>query len=560
VTTDERALALARRASGLAAGAGVVLPDDLLLWSLAGGRPTAAAVPSEDPGADLGAAMEATLTAVERRRGAHYTPAVVAERAAALALGEPDRAACPAVVDPTCGGGALLLAAGRRLVAAGTSIGVVAAELLWGADVDPLAAAVTEAAITLWSGGTAPGPGHVVVGDTLADGARAWPAPPLGGFDALVGNPPFQGQLGRGTARTPSETAALRDRFGPAISPYVDTAAVFLLAGSQLLIAGGRLAMVLPQSVAAARDAGPVREALAATATLGEVWVPEARAFGARVDVCVLQFELGAGDQRPDWAEHLAAARGVPPVTLPAGAATRARSPRARRGGRRPRTVRDLATAVAAFRDEYYGLAAHIREAGPTSIAPLVTSGLVDVGTMAWGERRVRFAKQVWDRPEVDLAAARAHSQRVSTWLDRVLRPKVVVASQTRIVEAAPDHKGTWVPSTPAVGIVPLDPADVPRLVAALCAPPVSAWAVRRAAGTALSPDAIRVSADLLLDVPLPRDADAWAEATALLAAGDLDAFACRGVEMYDLAPDLAGTVRRWWSERVPVATRPAAR
>src|SRR5690606_20835887 len=117
------------------------------------------------------------------------------------------------VVDPACGGGALLLAAGRRLVAVGASPAVVARELLWGADLDPLAVAVTETAIALWSGGTPPAPGHVVVGDTLRRGRDVWPDMPGQGFDAVVGNPPFQGQLARKTARQPGDPE-LRARFG----------------------------------------------------------------------------------------------------------------------------------------------------------------------------------------------------------------------------------------------------------------------------------------------------------------------------------------------------------
>ena len=65
------------------------------------------------------------------------------------------------------------------------------------------------------------------------------------------------------------------------------------------------------------------------------------------------------------------------------------------------------------------------------------------------------------------------------------------MASQTRVLEAAADPGGSWVPSTPAVAVVPHDPHDVDRLTAVLCAPPVSAWVVGQAAGTALSADAV---------------------------------------------------------------------
>lgn len=532
VVADQRARDLARLAAGLAAGAGFELPGSLALWSLAGTRPAAGPVRCADPGRELGLALETTLTDGERRQGAHYTPAETAERVASMAL-EGARGG-PTVVDPACGGGAMLLAAGSLLLAGGLSAAVVARDLLWGADVDPLAAAVTEAAIALWAGGVAPAPGHVVAGDTLHAGAAAWPASPRDGFDVVVGNPPFQGQLGRATARTGDAAARLRERYGAAVTPYVDTAALFLLLGVELCKEGGRVALIQPLSTVASRDAGGVRAALTARSRLVDLWAPAGRLFAASVRVCVPVLERGAGGES-DWAARVATAQGVPAAVL-AGSGT----------------VADLAEVVAGFRDEYYGLVGHVREAGEVVEAPLLTCGLIGLGSSAWGARPARFAKQTWLRPEVDVASARRASLRVGGWLDRVRRPKVVVASQTRVIEAAADRGGGWVPSTPAIGVVPTDPADVDRLTAALSAPPVAAWAMQRAVGTGMSPGAIRVSAGLLASVPLPRDLDAWDVATRLLVAGELEAYGAAATAMYGLAGDEAAEVERWWASRRP--------
>jgi hypothetical protein len=519
-------------ASALAAGAGIELPGSLALWTLAGGRPAAGAVSSADPGRALGEALEAVLTDGERRQGAHYTPATVADRVAAMALeGAPAR---PTVVDPACGGGAMLLAAGRQLVAGGLTATDVAHDLLWGADVDPLAAAVTEAAIALWAGGVAPSAGHVVAADSLHAGAAAWPAGPTGGFDAVVGNPPFQGQLGRVTARTADAAERLRRRFGVAVTPYVDTAALFLLLGVELAAVGGRVALIQPTSTVASRDAGGVRAELAARARLTDLWAPDAKLFDANVRVCVPILECGTGGEA-DWAARLATARGVPAAVLDGST-----------------TLGEVAEVVAGFREEYYGLVGHVREAGASAEAPLVTCGLVGIGSSAWGAKPVRFAKRSWQRPEVDVAAARGASPRVAAWLDRVRRPKVVAASQTRVLEAVADRFGTWVPSTPAVSVVPADPAAVDRLAAVLCAPPVAAWAARRAVGTGLSSDAMRVSAGLLAAVPLPRDEGTWVLASDLLAAGDLAAFGAAATAMFDLPARQAADIERWWSGRRP--------
>ncbi|MGV3760120.1 MAG: N-6 DNA methylase [Actinomycetota bacterium] len=560
----ERARGLATLAEELAHDIDVELPAGLRLWGeaaahaptgrRAGRRPRPRMVDRRvAEGSDrapwvLVAAMEATLPPVERERGAHYTPEQVAERVARAAL--PD-AAGP-VVDPACGAGALLLAAADRLAAAGCSRAEIAQDLLYGSDIDPLVVAVAEAAVALWSGGTVPAGGHLVVGDALLAGRALWPAAPSPGFAGVVGNPPFQGQLSRATARSPADAAVLRDRFGDAaVGAYVDTAALFLLAGVELAAPGGRVAMVQPQSTVASRDAGPVRVELARRARLVELWAPSERLFAARVHVCVPVLEVGEGDERTDWSTALAGARGTPSVDLV----------RRRRGAAVPERLADRARLLASFRDHYYGLAPHVVDAPATPPGPgghpLVTAGLIDVGRCRWGERPVRFARRTWERPLVDVEAVRASSRRLDGWLGVVLAPKVVVASQTKVLEAAADLDGRWVPSTPTISVVPHDAAEVPRTLAAVCSPPASAWAATRAAGTALSADTIRVTRGMLEDLPLPSDPAAWAEAAEALLAGDLDTFASSATAMYRLDRASARDVLDWWRPRARSAWLP---
>ncbi len=511
------------------------LPVDLELWRIAGGRPAAAApIEAEDPAGALVAALERSLTTDERKQGAHYTPADLADRLVALATKGTRPGGRPTVVDPACGGGAMLLAAGRHLVASGIPIDVVARDLLWGADVDPLAAAVADTAIALWSRGTVPTTGHLVVADALAVGRKAWATGPKAGFDLVVGNPPFQGQLATSTSRSADHQDRLRERFGPAVAPYVDTAALFLLAGIDLARRGGRVALVQPRSTAAARDAGAVREAVARRARLVELWAPPGFAFAARVHVCVPVLAVGRRDPDPDWSARLAAGDGVPVVDLPDG-----------------RTVGHLATAVAGFRQHYYGLVPHVREVGRSRPAsPLVTSGLLGVGRSDWGAQEVRFAGTGWQRPAVDRRSLARDDPALAEWVERVSTPKVLVASQTKVVEAAADRTGRWVPCTPVVSVLPKRADDVDLLAAALCAPPASAWAAARAAGTGLSPGAIRMSAELALSVPLPTDRRRWRLAAEALAAQDLDAFAQLATAAHRLDPAQAEAVLDWWNPR----------
>jgi hypothetical protein len=271
------------------------------------------------------------------------------------------------VCDPACGGGAFLVAAAERLHRAGVDRRRVVRDLLWGADIDPVGLAAAEAALALWAG-AAPPPGRLVVGDALVRGGELWPDRPAGGFGAVVGNPPFLGQLGRATAWTPALRRRLRARYGAALRPYTDAAWLFLLLGCELVRPGGRVVLVEPQSLVAARDAGAVRDAVGRQADLRELWVDDGRVFAASVRVCAPVLERTATPGPERWRELWADALRLPPAPVPA------------RGGP---TLGDRATVLAGFRDEYYGLAAVVRERAPgdadAGVTPLITSG-----ALAW--------------------------------------------------------------------------------------------------------------------------------------------------------------------------------
>src|SRR5690606_38646040 len=187
-------------------------------------------------------------------------------------------------------------AAARALHAAGIPRDEVVRSLVWGADIDPVGVAAAEAALWLWAGERPPD-GRLVVADPLLADGDLWPA--TGEFAAVVGNPPFQNQLGRATARSAADQRRLRARFGSAVRAYTDTAWLFLLLGCELVRPGGRVVMVEPQSVVAARDAEAVRRALDDRADLRDLWRDDKRIFAAAVRVCapVLERRRDAPDE-----------------------------------------------------------------------------------------------------------------------------------------------------------------------------------------------------------------------------------------------------------------------
>jgi hypothetical protein len=556
----DRARAVAVAAVRLATATGRRLPDDLRLWALAGGRPDvehatepAAAQPAVAPGADLATALEAATGDDQRRaNGLHVTPRWLADRLVVRALDGLGAAPAVTVCDPACGGGAFLVAAARRLHRRGAERRRVVRHLLWGADIDPVGLAVAEAALALWAG-EAPPPGRLVVADALVDGGAVWSDRPAVGFHVVAGNPPFQNQLGRATARTPEQQARLRARYGTAVRAYTDAAWLFLLAGCDLARPGGRVVLVEPQSLVGARDAAAVRSAVDERARLLDMWVDERPVFAASVRVCAPVLEVGperrSGEPNP-WSERFADAVGIPRVRTP---------PRG--------TIADLAQVIAGFRDEYYGLVAAVRERTPgdDAMAPLITSGLIDWLGCSWGRRPARFAKRTWRAPVVDLGELESTGGRAARrWVARARVPKVLVATQTRVVEAAVDASGSWVPSVPVLAVVPHDPADLWRVAAAVASPAATAWLLGRAPGTALARDAIKVAAPDLLALPLPADRGAWDEAAAAACAvttgpASESPEACeRFLAAATSAYATAATLADWWRERARTdASRP---
>ena len=158
-------------------------------------------------------------------------------------------------------------------------------------------------------------------------------------------------------------------------------------------------------------------------------------------------------------------------------------------------TLGSIASFAVDFRDQYYGLVGAVGDDrdGP----PLVTSGLIEPGRCLWGERPVRFAKQRFVAPRVDLDAL---TPRLSRWADQRLTPKILIANQTKLIESVIDREGAWLPSVP---VLTCTAADLDRVDAVLTSPEALAWIRPRAAGSGLSPSAIRLTPALLASIPL---------------------------------------------------------
>ena len=466
----------------------------------------------------LGLVWEQLMTSGSRRsQGAHFTPRDTAERVVQLAIDQLDNAGeggradqIDQVWDPAAGGGAFLLAAARSIEAATGRSRSAIVRLLYATDIDPIALRVTDAALEMWAGGGA----RVVtsLGDALLDLPGDWPRT----FSIVVGNPPFLGQLTTDTARSAADAERLKSAYGPLATGYVDEAALFVELGLRRLASNGVLAMILPQSFLGSRDAAAVRESAASRSRLASVWVDDEGIFEAAVEVIAiamvntsdrtgqLSTRVRLGDHPPvdvvtpapeSWGPLLAAVQGVPVVVLPTATPT----------------VGDVAVVTAGFRQHFYGIAEAIREDGALFTgrsAPLLTSGAIDPLANLWGRRSVKFAGTKWNAPL--LAVEEVPDPAVRAWFVDRLVPKILLASQTPVLEAVVDPDGLLAPSVPVISIEPADPEMIWHVAAVLTAPTTCAAFLAEAAGTGMSSSAIRVRARSVAALPLPVASTAW--------------------------------------------------
>ena len=356
-------------------------------------------------------------------------------------------------------------------------------------------------------------------------------------FDVVIGNPPFLSQM----ATTTTRGGASKHGGGP----YANAAAEFLSLAIHLADPEGSvLGLVLPQSLLASRDAGPVRDRVDELADHTWWWWQrdQRRLFDAAVNVCALGFRRPAAerddamDTEFEWTRVVTETLGVPALDI---------SMLTDDG-----VLADRAELNANFRDEYYALVPAVDDDADGPV--FVTSGLIDPGRSMWGSRHVKFAKRTFKHPRVDLDKL---DGRFSDWARRKLVPKVLVANQTSLVEAVADVDGAWIPGVPITSITPragdADPIRTVREIEALLTSPVaSAWCWHLGGGTGMSSSAVRVTPAVLGQVPWP--AGDLGPAIAALAAGDVDACGAAVDEAFGLTGPEADELLSWWCAGLP--------
>ena len=343
-----------------------------------------------------------------------------------------------------------------------------------------------------------------------------------------------------------------------------DTAVLFLLLGSKIARRdAGVVCLIQPISVLSARDATPARSRLLDDCELRTLWTCEEAVFDASVRVCApLLYRGGVTDRvslyagrdfRPvgsatitgnTWSGLLATSKGILDREI------------ASEG-----SVAEFAEATADFRDHYYGLRGCVvdrREASDAEFPRLVTSGLIDPASILWGQRRTKFDKATFEYPRVDVARLEPG---LRDWATERLRPKLMLATQTKVLEAAVDELGICLASVPVITVTVDTAEDLWRLGALLSSPPVTLIAARRHLGAALSTEALKLSASDVLRLPLPDNQDLWSVAAEhFKSASYASNSTVRATQLLASAEAMCGAyglpgdreLLAWWQARLP--------
>ena len=374
-----------------------------------------------------------------RRAGLYLTPAPVAERLLRVAW---DRTDPPrSVLDPAVGAGAFLLAARNRWGGATAVHGV---------DCDP--AAVALARLSLWidaarAGGSLPDPSGLARairwGDALLQPGLWGEKREAGGVDLVCGNPPFGNAIEKRTARGEDERRRLRSLFPEAARGAYDRSVLFVRLAASLLSPAGRLALLVPRALLAARYAAPLRAWL-------EEEAPLIRLLAGDADRLVPDAEIGM--------VGLVGARGARDATISihvdGGSESRRVSRRVLRAQSWGGLLHPLAEALersaalhpalgelfdvraAATVEEAYRIVGQLRDGGDGW--RFLTAGLLRRHHDLWGRQPARHLGRRLDRPILPREAPAVPAMRRGLYGS----PKLIVSGLSVHLRARRDEEG----------------------------------------------------------------------------------------------------------------------
>jgi hypothetical protein len=378
------------------------------------------------------------------------------------------------ILDPSCGPGLFLLAAGQWLARQLLLIRFghqppppseyqrarqeIAQYCLFGIDIDPSATRAAQLLLDHWVHPDDPKEDlhHLVVADGLQPDDRSFASQT---FDIVIGNPPFANAIekevdGAIQAAKRSRTGSFADLGGTA-----DLAYYFLARAHEITRPDGAVGFVLPRAFLSTRSSLPLRQRLRRERPPALIFAPSDPFLfpGANIFVCAIVLRQTktclAGVDRLEsitihsdnwWSDLAGSAVSIDTST--------------RRVADYFEVFGSMTTGMA------YDLLPFVREATldevnqPKTNGPmrLVTTGLIEPNQCDWGTKRCRYLKQTFNRPVIDISESNAPPY-LGTRLKRVARPKVIVAGLSLRLETFLDEAGIYAGAVSTYTIVDRD-------------------------------------------------------------------------------------------------------
>ncbi|NBR24817.1 MAG: hypothetical protein EBU08_13815 [Micrococcales bacterium] len=144
----------------------------------------------------------------------------------------------------------------------------------------------------------------------------------------------------------------------------------------------------------------------------------------------------------------------------------------------------------------------------------LITVGKIDLANLSWGHEPTKFAKEAYEFPRVEISRL---EPKMLSWATRMARPKILVATQTKIVELFVDDTGILLPSIPIASVFPNEGIDIWKVAACLASPLVTLYSLSQLAGAGMNAEVLKISARFIITIPLPSKNEEWAQGARFL-------------------------------------------
>lgn len=464
---------------------------------------------------------------VRKPSGAFYTSLADARDVARALVASID-ALPSSILEPTCGGGTLLVALLEALETKFQQPATAIAARVTACDLDPIGLHIARWRVRERFGSAASDAIDWRVTDalSLADGDERWAL--------FFANPPFGNAIEKATSRSTKERTGLKKRFPLAARGAFDRSSVFVELAHQLTHADGAIGLILPTSFLAQPSALTLRKTLAQTRALRALIPLASDAFiGASVSTSALIFsgapaEFHARTRQSHAHVTLARGRTLTPDTLPLRTLTSGlwgklmQAPNTAFGPfeRVQVTLGEAFACVAgSTTDEAYRWKPFLRDRTPDTIdpersplpphdairpeRPFLIAGMIEPFALLWGTQPTRYLGENYAFPHIDTSEISEQRQQLAG------RPRVLVAGLSRAIEAWPDSLGSVVGAVSTLSLWPQDPTfPIPVLAAILNSALVRTHYANTYGALALSGGNIQVTRQKLLGISIP---SSWA-------------------------------------------------